>query len=112
MQPAVEEPAGEFSTMITCPGKNTSVAYHWWGVSRYLNNCNAIRFSWDLASMAAGYATAGGVAAFWFPGVGAVGIVISGYAALMSSRVSANNYGKGVYAAITYAGFFNIKPQY
>lgn len=110
-EPVIEQGTGDFSVMATCPGKNTSLAYHWWGVSRYMNNCTAIKFAGDLGSVSAGYAGAGAVAALWFPGVAVAGGVISAYAALMSSRVSANNYGSGVYIGITYAGFFNVKPQ-
>jgi hypothetical protein len=92
-------------------GKNTSLAYHWWGVSRYLNYCNANKFAADMASVAAGYTGAGLVAGIWFPGVAVAGGIIASYAALMSARVSANNNGSGVYIGITYAGFFNVEPQ-
>ncbi|MDR7003054.1 hypothetical protein [Neobacillus niacini] len=111
LEPVAAGGSGGFSTFATCPGKNTSLAYHWWGVSRYLNNCNANKFAADMASVAAGYTGAGIVAAIWFPGVGVAGGVIAAYAALMSSRVYANNYGSGVYIGITYAGFFNVEPQ-
>lgn len=95
----------------SCPGKNTFLAYHWCGVDRYWNNCNGNRFAAGLASVAAGYGTAGLVSAVWFPGVGVAAGIIGEYAALMSSRVYANNYGYGVYVAITYVAFFNIEPQ-
>lgn len=101
-----------FSILASCPGKSsTKESYHWWGTSRYLNNCQANKFAADLASVAAGYTGAGLVASIWFPAVGVAGGVIASYAALMSSRVYANNEGKGVYAAITYAAVFNIEPQ-
>ncbi|PLR76238.1 hypothetical protein CU633_16765 [Bacillus sp. V3-13] len=108
LEPVVD---GGFSIMASCPGKNTALAYHWWGVDRYMNNCNPNEFAADMASVAAGYTGAGIVAAIWFPGVGVAGGVIASYAALMSTRVYANNYGSGVYLAITYAGFFNVRPQ-
>lgn len=111
LDPVVAEGSGDFSVMATCPGKNTSLAYHWWGVSRYMNNCKANVFAADMASVAAGYSGAGLVAAIWFPGVGVAGGIIASYAGLMSARVYANNHGSGVYVGITYAGFFNIEPQ-
>jgi hypothetical protein len=108
LQPVVN---GGVSIMATCPGKSTSLAHHWWGVDRYLNNCQANRFGADMASVAAGYTGAGIIAAIWFPAVGIAGGVIASYSALMSSRVYANNYGRGIYVAITYVAFFNIEPQ-
>lgn len=111
LEPVVAEGSGDFSVFATCPGKNTAVAYHWWGVSRYMNNCKANVFAADMASVAAGYTAAALVAGVWFPGVGVAGGVIASYAALMSARVYANNFGSGVYVGITYAGFFNIEPQ-
>ncbi|MCM3705837.1 MULTISPECIES: hypothetical protein [Cytobacillus] len=112
LEPVVAEGSGDFSVMAaSCPGKSTDIAHHWWGVSRYMNDCEANRFSADMASVAAGYTGAGIVAAIWFPGVGVAGGVIASYAALMSARVAANNYGSGVYMGITYVGFFNVEPQ-
>lgn len=101
-----------FSILASCPGKSSSKeTYHWWGTSRYLNNCQANKFAADLSSVAVGYTGAGIVAGIWFPAVGVAGGLIAVYAGLMSSRVYANNEGKGVYAAITYASVFNIEPQ-
>lgn len=103
---------GGFQTLASCSGKSTQLAYHWWGVSRYMNSCEANKFSADMAAVAAGYTGAGIVAAIWFPGVGVAGGVIAAYAALMSARAAANNaYGTGIYVGITYAAFFNIDPQ-
>jgi hypothetical protein len=102
---------GGFTTFRSCPGKSTDLDYHWWGVSRYMNDCEADRFGADMATVAGGYAGAGAVAAIWFPGVGVAGAVIASYAAVMAARISANNYGSGVYVGITYAAFFNIEPQ-
>jgi hypothetical protein len=65
----------------------------------------------DQELVAAGYVGAGAVAALWFPGVAVAGGVISAYATLIGSHVSANNFGSGVYIGITYAGFFNVEPQ-
>ncbi|GLB62107.1 hypothetical protein [Cytobacillus sp. NCCP-133] len=111
LEPLAAEESGDYTTLVSCPGKNTSLAYHWWGVSRYLNYCNANKFAADMASVAAGYTGAGLVAGIWFPGVAVAGGIIASYAALMSARVSANNNGSGVYIGITYAGFFNVEPQ-
>ena len=105
--------SGGITLLASCSGKNTKLAKHWWGVCRYMNSCQANRFSADMASVAAGYTGAGLVAGAWFAGVGVAAGVIATYAALMSSRAASNNSkGKGIYVGITYAGFFNMKSQW
>lgn len=83
--------------------------YHWWGYDRKFNNAQAKAYMNQLNTAAAGAAIVAGLASP-FPPVAGIAGVQSGYWSLLSARVDANNKGRGVYVAVTYALVFNIKP--
>ncbi|WP_411344498.1 hypothetical protein ACE3MZ_23530 [Paenibacillus sp. WLX1005] len=100
------------SVTASCAGKNTAVQQYWWGYSRYMNSCEANRFSADLTGVSA---TSGGVAivAAYFGAIPAIppGITAA-YFGLLASRVAANNANStGIYLEMTWALAFNITPQ-
>ncbi|GGJ23031.1 hypothetical protein [Paenibacillus hunanensis] len=100
------------SVTATCAGKSTAVQQYWWGYSRYMNSCEANKFSADLTGVSA---TSGGIAviAAYFGALPAVppGITAA-YFGLLASRVSANNANStGIYLEMTWALAFNITPQ-
>ncbi|KMM36759.1 hypothetical protein [Guptibacillus hwajinpoensis] len=100
-----------YAKASSCLGKNTSVKYHWWGYSRYMDSCRAEKFAYDMAVVGAGAGGAGTAAALWFPPAGVAAGVMGMHATIMSVRASANNHGYGIIVEITYAQFFNIDPQ-
>lgn len=83
--------------------------YHWWGYDQYFNNQRAIKFANEASTVAGGAGIATGIG-LWFPPVGALFGVTSGYWTLVSARVTANNKGRGVYVGVTWAAIFNIEP--
>jgi hypothetical protein len=92
-------------------GMNTSVSYHWWGYSRYACDCETQRMSADFNSCASVGSGITLVAAYF----GAVPAIPPGlssaYFWLLSSRLDANNHGRGVYVEMTWLLVFNITPQ-
>ena len=105
----------------SCDGYN-SFEVHWWGYSRYADNCETNRIINDLNSAAGIGTTAGGlaaIAAIVFPesagvsgGIAAGATVTAGYEQLLASRMAANNRGKGVFIEMTWVGIFDITPQW
>lgn len=92
-------------------GRNTNTTNYWWGYARYACDCETRRMSSDFASCAT---VAAGVAAVgtYFGGIGAVpGGLSSAYFGLLSSRLDANNHGRGVYVEMTWVLAFDITPQ-
>jgi hypothetical protein len=85
-----------------------SWTYHWWGYDRKFTNSQAISYANSLNSLAAGIGMTGAAASAFMPIVGAGIVVSGGYYALLSSRVTANNTGKGVYVGMTWARIFNV----
>lgn len=103
-----------YEMRMSCDGKTTPVEYHWWGYSRYLNNCDANEVANNFTSAVG---VAGGTAgiAMLFPGVGQVvsaGATFgAGYWTLLASRIQANNHGRGVHVSMTWVLIFDIEPQ-
>ncbi len=83
--------------------------YHWWGYDQYFDNQRAIKFANEVAAVAGGAGIATGIG-LWFPPIGAIFGVTSGYWTLVSARVTANNRGHGVYIGVTWVAIFNIEP--
>ena len=79
-----------------------SWTYHWWGYDQYFDNQRAIKFANEASAVAGGVGIATGVG-LWFPPVGSIFWVTSGYWTLVSARVTANNQGNGVYIGVTWA---------
>lgn len=100
-----------------CPGRNTSIEYHWWGYFRYANYCESRRIVSDLNTAAATGTMVGGAAGaisivFPLAGVVAGGVAFdAGYWWLVATRIDANNHGRGVHIAMTWALVFDITPQ-
>ena len=92
-------------------GINTSVEYHWWGMSRYACDCVTRAMGSDFASVAA-VSTGVAVVATYFAVAPAIppGLTAA-YFALLASRLDANNHGKGTCIGITWAFVFDIEPQ-
>lgn len=101
----------------SCPGMNTSIEHHWWGYSRYADNCESKRLVSDLNTAAAAGTMVGGaagIATLVFPGAALVAggaAIDAGYWSLVATRIDANNQGRGVYIEMTWALVFNITPQ-
>lgn len=92
-------------------GSSTSISYHWWGYSRYACDCETNRMINDFNTVAAG---AAGLAVFatYFGLVGAAPCgLASSYFWLLSSRLGANNHGRGVHINMTWILVFSISPQ-
>lgn len=91
-------------------GINKPAIEYWWGYSRTMCDCESRKFAADLNTAAA---IAGGSALLgaWFPPFATGGILSASYLLLLSSRVTANNRGRGVIADVTWALVFNITPQ-
>ncbi len=91
-------------------GRSTSISYHWWGYSRYACDCETNRMINDFNSVAA--IAAGLTMLTKYFGVSAVPFGLSSaYFWLLSSRLGANNHGRGVYIGMTWILAFNIDPQ-
>lgn len=92
-------------------GRNTSTTNYWWGYARYACDCETNRLVADLNS-AASVAAGAGVIGTFFGGIGTVaGGLSSAYWWLLSSRIAANNHGRGVYIEMTWVLLFDITPQ-
>lgn len=86
--------------------------YHWWGYTRYFCDCATNTFSDDLSGVSSLYAGISiASAAFGNAPISTVSGISSAYWSLVSSRLSANNRGKGVYAEMTNVLVFDITPQ-
>lgn len=93
-------------------GINSEVEFHWWGFSRYACDCESNRMSADLGSASSVAAGAAFVAAFY--GQAAITLVAgidSSYWWYVSSRIDANNRGRGIIMGVTYVGVFNLESQ-
>ncbi|MGL5717080.1 MAG: hypothetical protein ACRCX2_28950 [Paraclostridium sp.] len=89
-------------------GRNTSMATHWWGVSRYTCDHNTKTLAKDFQTAG----TVSGVILKWFPGFGAIpAIGTAAYLKLVGARITANNHGRGVLTEISWAFVFDITPQ-
>lgn len=95
---------------VTTYASYSKWTYHVWGYDRNFNNKQAIVYANDLNGIASGLTMGGSALANLMPIVGAGVLVSAGYYGLLSSRVTANNKGKGVYVAMTWARIFNVKP--
>lgn len=84
-------------------------SYHWWGYDRNFNNSQTSSYQNYLNTLVAGGTVVTGVSA-WLPPVAAIAGVTTGYWALLSARVGANNKGNGVYVGCTWVAVFNVKP--
>ncbi|MFE4896991.1 hypothetical protein [Peribacillus butanolivorans] len=82
---------------------------HWWGMDRKFNNADTKTLINRVTAVAGGAGIAGGIG-YWFPPIGALLTVTSGYWTLVGSRLGSNNKGKGVYVGVTWAAIFNINP--
>lgn len=92
-------------------GLNTDVTEYWWGYSRYACDCQTNRISSDFSTCSSA-AAALGILGGYFGFVGTLpGGLTSAYWWLLSSRLNANNHGKGVYIELTRALVFDITPQ-
>lgn len=105
----------------SCDGMNTEFEKHWWGFSRYADNCDTKRIINELNYLSAKgglVASLASVVQAFFPQssiittpiVGGSGISIA-YIQLLTNRLDANNEGKGVYIEMTWVGVFDITPQ-
>lgn len=97
----------------------------WWGYQRMACNCESIRIANELSTLAAaGGMVAGGSAGATvalgviFPPavpiaalIGAAATFDGSYWALVSSRITANNAGRGTISNMTAILFFDIEPQ-
>lgn len=92
-------------------GISTEVAYHWWGYSRYLCDCQSQELAADLNSVASVGAGITVIAAY-FGGLPAIppGLA-SAYFWFFASRIDANNHGNGIYVEVTWVLAFDITPQ-
>lgn len=93
---------------------NALVSYHkwdsyWWGKERNFTNSQAIRYTHEIDTVVAA-GTIATASTATIPILGASIGATTGYYALLSARVKANNRGNGVYVRITYALVFNVKP--
>lgn len=92
-------------------GRTTSVAYHWWGYSRYTCDCLTQQIAADFNSCASVAGGVGVIGAYFGP-IGALpGGLSCSYWWLLASRLDANNHGRGVYIEMTWVLAFNITPQ-
>lgn len=96
---------------VSCGGGQSWPAIeYWWGYSRKMCDCESRAFANDLLTAAIG----GGVlmlGAVWFPPALFAGGLSGAYLTLLSTRVTANNYGYGVITDVTWALVFDITPQ-
>ncbi|MFV0504096.1 MAG: hypothetical protein ACK5LT_09050 [Lachnospirales bacterium] len=115
---------GENIAIIThrCFKGTNKVSTYWWGYRRYACNCESKRITFDLDSIAGGATISagigGGIAVIFpvsAPIAGAIGAgftISSGYASLLSTRISANNKNYGTIINMTKAFVFDVEPQY
>ena len=100
------------SMMQACSGQSTATETFWWGYSRYFDSCEADDLADNLAGVSAVstgvaiIATAFGVAPIAIPSG-----LTAAYLVLLSSRVSANNNGSGVFIEMTWVFAFDVTPQ-
>ncbi len=83
-------------------GRPTPVKYHWWGYSRYANDLESRILASNLATVGHVYTGVAVVSTFFgnvpTAFVGGIGTV---YFYLVSSRIDANNYRRGVHVSMT-----------
>lgn len=91
-------------------GRNTSMATHWWGVSRYTCDHNTSIMAGEFLTVS-GVAGGIGLIGKWFPGVSVPAGITASYFKLLSGRINANNKGRGVLTEISWAFVFDITPQ-
>lgn len=108
----------------SCGGVTTNPVRHWWGYSRSICNCVTNNCIAQIGTLIAGFSFAsalttgklitkllGPVVVSYFPAVVTGAVLAIGYCSLISSRLSANNNGRGVHMKITWVAIFSFSPQ-
>ena len=84
---------------------------HWWGVSRYLCDCNSREFVADLGTMALIGGAGAAVGALFGVIPGLIAGATAAWVGLVALRIEANNQGLGVYLEVTWALIFSVTTQ-
>ena len=91
-------------------GVTTETETHWWGYSRYFCDFDSREFARILGEVAIGTAVASALT-MKFPPLGVTLLLGTAYYQLLSSRITANNQGRGVHISMTWVQVFSIRAQ-
>jgi len=93
-------------------GRNVERQTHWWGYSVTLCDANTHDFSHTMLTLGIVAGFGGGVAgALMAGGFGSLAALPGAYWALLGTRASANNHGRGVHLSATWLLVFSFTPQ-